>query len=148
MKKYWKFESEEQTREFIGKIQVGDPVMAICTGIELEAVVVNTSENEHSFMVKVNHRPISWGDDSFTETTLSCRKIDGFGSMKWLAVETKELLEIGHTVRYAYGNNAIKNIVKVVTDVYEDGDVITRIVGSDTPHSLDQHQADFVIFKR
>lgn len=48
----------------MGQIKVGDKVLTGCCGLEVTGTVIEV--NEYGF--KVSHKPVKWGNDTYTET--------------------------------------------------------------------------------
>jgi hypothetical protein len=56
---------------------VGQVIKKLCTGLTVDATVVEVVENEYSIIFKtVMHESVQWGDDVFTEGNCSMRKCD------------------------------------------------------------------------
>lgn len=77
-------EVNELRNKYLG--YVGKNVSVVVTGERVNGVVKKYNETEHSFELVVDHKPVTWGNDTYTTSTIWARKCDNWGSMKNLEV--------------------------------------------------------------
>ena len=61
---------------------IGKEVEIIGTGLMVKGIVTGIFEDKHAKGIEVEHEPVHWGDDIFTNTTSMARKWDEFGSLR------------------------------------------------------------------
>ena len=65
---------------------VGKQVTLMVTGERVKGTVLEFIESEFSFNLKVEHEPVRWGNDIFTNAEPFARKCDNWGSLNKLEV--------------------------------------------------------------
>ena len=61
---------------------IGRKVEIIVTGEMVKGIITGIFEDKHHKGIEVNHEPVQWGEDVFTNTTSTARKFDEFGSLR------------------------------------------------------------------
>jgi len=61
---------------------IGKKVEIIVTGEMVKGIITGIFEDKHRKGIEVNHEPVQWGEDVFTNTTSTARKFDEFGSLR------------------------------------------------------------------
>lgn len=61
---------------------IGKKVEIIVTGEMVKGIITGIFEDNHRKGIEVNHEPVQWGEDVFTNTTSTARKFDEFGSLR------------------------------------------------------------------
>ncbi len=73
--------TEIQVNRAMYAAMVGKRVMCPHTGLLVEGVVMAFIEEEHSFNLDIEHKPVNWGGVYFTRSQCFARKMDNWGSL-------------------------------------------------------------------
>jgi hypothetical protein len=65
---------------------VGKDVTVMVTGERVKGTVKEFQEDQHAFILVVEHEPVNWGGDIYTTATPFARKCDNWGSLNRLEV--------------------------------------------------------------
>lgn len=76
MEKKFVYKNDDQAREELKKL-VGTTVKAWNVGLYIEQYVHKFEEDKYTFKLHTTHRPITWGNDTFTKNIIAVRKGDG-----------------------------------------------------------------------
>jgi hypothetical protein len=74
-------ETEIQANREKYQAMVGKEVTLITTGMKVKGVVKGFSEDTHGFYLDIDHEPVNWGGDYYTNMKPFARKIDDWGSL-------------------------------------------------------------------
>ena len=66
----------------INKSLIGKEVKIMVTGLMVKGIVTGIYENENAKGIEVNHEPVNWGGEIYTNSTPWARKCDEFGSLQ------------------------------------------------------------------
>ena len=72
------FETDKNFTEIKNHKMIGKTITKWVTGLEVQATVTRVWENEYSIYMQTIHEPVQWGDDHFTNTSVSIRKWDNW----------------------------------------------------------------------
>ena len=70
------------TTQEINNGLIGNKVEIIVTGLMVKGIITGIVEDQFRKGIEVNHEPVQWGQEIFTNTTSTARKFDQFGSLK------------------------------------------------------------------
>jgi len=70
------------TTQEINSGLIGKQVEIIVTGLMVKGIITGIVEDKFRKGIEVNHEPVQWGQDVFTNTTSTARKWDEFGSLR------------------------------------------------------------------
>lgn len=69
--------SDNKTITIENHPMIGQVIRTLCTGLEVDATVVEVTEDRHRVTFHVDmHQDVQWGDQTFTKDTCSMRKFD------------------------------------------------------------------------
>lgn len=66
----------------INKSLIGKEVEIIVTGLMVKGIVTGIYECEYAKGIEVNHEPVNWGGEIYTNSTSLARKSDDWGCLQ------------------------------------------------------------------